>query len=83
MGVNESAKYQLAKTFTELAIQNDLIDKRATATATAEEVKTAIGDTNFATGTGDAINYTAKSGKVYKVNINLTDYTVTSVEESK
>ena len=36
MGVNESAKYQLAKTFTELAIQNDLIDKRATATATAE-----------------------------------------------
>lgn len=28
MGVNESAKYQLAKTFTELAIQNDLIDKR-------------------------------------------------------
>ncbi|MFR4634092.1 MAG: hypothetical protein ACLT8I_16465 [Blautia faecis] len=38
MGVNESAKYQLAKTFTELAIQNDLIDKRATATATAEEV---------------------------------------------
>lgn len=43
MGVNESAKYQLAKTFTELAIQNDLIDKRATATATAEEV------TNFFT----------------------------------
>ena len=38
MGVNESAKYQLAKTFTELAIQNDLIDKRATATAPAEEV---------------------------------------------
>ena len=38
MGVNESAKYQLAKTFTELAIQNDLIDQRATATATAEEV---------------------------------------------
>ena len=37
MGVSESAKYQLAKTFTELAIQNDLIDKRATA-ATAEEV---------------------------------------------
>ena len=28
----------LQKTFTELAIQNDLIDKRATATATAEEV---------------------------------------------
>ena len=38
MGVNESAKYQLAKTFTELAIQNDLIDNRATATATAVEV---------------------------------------------
>ena len=40
-GVKEEvsgAKYQLAKTFTELAIQNDLIDKRATATATAEEV---------------------------------------------
>lgn len=55
----------------------------ATTAATAEEVKTAIGDTNFAIGTGDAINYTAKSGKVYKVIINLTDYTVTSVEESK
>ena len=33
MGVNESAKYQLAKTFTELAIQNNLIDKHATETA--------------------------------------------------
>ncbi|MCB5387131.1 hypothetical protein LIQ05_09015 [Blautia glucerasea] len=38
MGVNESAKYQLAKTFTELAIQNNLIDKHATATETAKEV---------------------------------------------
>ena len=66
-------------------VQIDHLTKPALATtaATAEEVKTAIGDTNFATGTGDAINYTAKSGKVYKVNINLTDYTVTLVEESK
>ena len=46
MGVNESAKYQLAKTFTELAIQNDLIDKRATATATAEEVSRRYGNYN-------------------------------------
>lgn len=38
MGVSESAKYQLAKTFTELAIQNDLINKRETATETAREV---------------------------------------------
>lgn len=38
MGVSESTKYQLAKTFTELAIQNDLICKHATASETAKEV---------------------------------------------
>lgn len=36
MSVNESAKYQLAKTFTELAIQNNLIAKYATAAETAK-----------------------------------------------
>lgn len=55
----------------------------ATTPATVEEVKNAINDKSFAAGTGDAINYTAKSGKVYKVTMNLTDYTVTTVEESK
>lgn len=55
----------------------------ATTKATVKEVTDAIKDTNFVAGTGDAIKYTAKSGKVYQVNMNLTDYTVTTVEDAK
>ena len=40
MILNESTKYILAKTFTELAIQNDLIVKCSDASDTAMEVTT-------------------------------------------
>lgn len=38
MAVNETWKNQVAKSFTEVAMQNDLIRKCATATETATEV---------------------------------------------
>lgn len=40
MGVNESAKYTLAKSFTELATQNGLIAQHENAEDTAKEVTT-------------------------------------------
>ena len=54
MSVNESAKYQLAKTFTELAIQNNLIAKYATAAETAKGV------TSFFNTIVETINNSAK-----------------------
>lgn len=40
MTLSESSKKQIATSFTELAIQNDLIKKSATSAATAKEVAT-------------------------------------------
>lgn len=38
MSISDTAKYQLAKSFTELAIQNDLISKYEDSESTAQEV---------------------------------------------
>lgn len=62
------------------SVQIDVLTGKI-ATGTVANVVTAIGDSKFTAGTAtNTVKYSPKDGTTYTVTVELTDYTVTTVE---